>query len=79
MCLAIPGKVVEIDRTSTPLSGKVDFGGIRKKICLAYIPDVRIGEYVITHVGFAISKMNEYEAQKTLKLFDELLENANRE
>jgi hydrogenase expression/formation protein HypC len=74
MCLAIPGKVIEIDRTSKPLTGKVDFGGIKKQVCLEYVPDVKIGEYVIAHVGFAISTMDETEAQKTLELFDEVRE-----
>jgi hydrogenase expression/formation protein HypC len=52
--------------------GKVSFGGIQKQVCLEWIPDVRIGEYVIVHVGFAISKMDEEEAQETLKLFSEV-------
>ena len=69
MCLAIPGKVVAIDAGSRPLTGSVEFGGIRKTVCLEYVPEVRIGEYVITHVGFAISRINEEEALATLTLF----------
>ncbi len=72
MCLAIPGKVVSIERASSPLMGTVNFGGIQKLICLDLVPDVRLDEYVIVHVGFAISKMDEHEAQETLKLFEEI-------
>ncbi len=72
MCLAIPGKVVEIDRTSTPVMGDVDFGGITKRVCLEWLPDIAVGEYVIVHVGFAISKVDEEEALETLKLFEKL-------
>ena len=72
MCLAIPGKVLEIDDSGEPRMGKASFGGIQKRVCLAWIPDVKIGDYVIVHVGFAISKMDEGEAMKTLKLFEEI-------
>ncbi|MBI5216877.1 MAG: HypC/HybG/HupF family hydrogenase formation chaperone [Ignavibacteriae bacterium] len=72
MCLAIPGKVVSIERERSPLMGTVNFGGIQKQVCLDLVPDVRLGEYVIVHVGFAISKMDEHEAQETLKLFEEI-------
>jgi hydrogenase expression/formation protein HypC len=72
MCLAIPGKVLEIDDSSEPRMGKASFGGIQKRVCLAWIPDVKVGDYVIVHVGFAISKMDEEEAMKTLKLFEEI-------
>ena len=72
MCLGIPGKVIEI-RDDTPLlMGKVDFGGVRKEACLAYTPDVRIGDYVIVHVGFAISRMDEDEALKTLEILGQM-------
>lgn len=72
MCLAIPGKVLEIDDTVQPKMGKVNFGGINKRVCLEWIPEVKVGEYVIVHVGFAISKMDEKEAMETLKIFEEL-------
>ncbi len=72
MCLAIPGKVLSIDRSTTPTMGKVDFGGIHKMICLDWMPDVRVGEYVIVHVGFAISKMDEGEALQTLEMLKEI-------
>jgi hydrogenase expression/formation protein HypC len=68
MCLGIPGKVVEI-RDDGPLRmARVDFGGVRKEACLAYVPEVQLGDYVIVHVGFAISRLDEEEAQKTLEL-----------
>lgn len=72
MCLAIPGKVIEIEAETQPKMGKVSFGGIQKRICLEWVPDVKVGEYVIVHVGFAISKMDEKEAMETLKLFEEI-------
>ena len=72
MCLAVPGKVVEIDQTSLPLTGKVAFGGILKTICFEWIPDVAVGDYVLVHVGFAISRLDEDEALKTIQLFDEM-------
>lgn len=68
MCLAIPGKVVEIHKGTEPLMGKVSFGGIIKQVCLDWLPDISIGEFVIVHVGFAISKVNEEEALETIKM-----------
>ena len=68
MCLGIPGKVVEI-RDDGPLRmARVDFGGVRKEACLAYVPEVQLGDYVIVHVGFAISQLDEEEAMKTLDI-----------
>ena len=77
MCLAIPGQVVTIDSGSESgesglRMGTVDFGGIRKSVCLDWVPEVTVGEYVIVHVGFAISRVDEEEARETLKLFDEI-------
>ncbi len=68
MCLAIPGKVLSIDADGPLKMGTVDFGGIRKSVCVEWIDDLRVGEYVIVHVGCAISKMDEAEAQATLDL-----------
>jgi hydrogenase expression/formation protein HypC len=68
MCLGIPGKVVEISDDGPLRMGKIDFGGVRKEACLAYVPEVAIGDYVIVHVGFAISRLDEDEALKTLEL-----------
>ena len=78
MCLAVPGKVVSVSGED-PLerTGKIDFGGILKEASLAYVPEAKIGDYVIVHVGFAISKMAEDEARKVfeyLKQMDELAE-----
>jgi hydrogenase expression/formation protein HypC len=72
MCLAIPGKVLSIDTSVQPTMGTVSFGGIEKRVCLEWIPDVELGDYVIVHVGFAISKMDENEALETLKLIEEI-------
>ncbi len=72
MCLAVPGKVLEIDTGSNPIMGKVSFGGIKKEVCLDLVPDVKIGEYVIVHVGFAINTLDEEEAQETLKLLEQM-------
>lgn len=76
MCLAIPGKIVSINNTeSLTRMGKVDFGGILKEVSLAYVPDAKEGDYVIVHVGFAISRVEETEARKVfeyLKEMDEL-------
>jgi hydrogenase expression/formation protein HypC len=72
MCLAIPGKVLSIDTTVQPTMGVVSFGGIEKRVCLEWTPEVSLGDYVIVHVGFAISKMDEQEALETLKLIQEI-------
>ena len=73
MCLGIPGKVVELrDDTGFPM-GMVDFGGVRREVCLAYVErDVALGDYVIVHVGFAISKVNEAEAKRTFEVLREM-------
>ena len=68
MCLGIPGKVVEINDEGPLRMARVDFGGVRKEACLAYVPEVKVGDYVIVHVGFAISQLDEEEAQKTLEI-----------
>jgi hydrogenase expression/formation protein HypC len=68
MCLGIPGRVIEIRDDGGLAMGKVDFGGVRKEACLAYIPEIQLGDYVIVHVGFAISRLDEEEALKTLEI-----------
>ena len=75
MCLAVPGKIESIIGTE-PMTrkGRVNFGGIIKEVFLAYVPEAGIGDYVIVHVGFAISKINEREAQRTLNYLDQLEE-----
>lgn len=72
MCLAIPGKLIEIAEGSEPRMGTVDFRGIRKQICLELTPGVQPGEYVLVHVGFAINKMDEHEANTTFDLIREM-------
>ena len=71
MCLAIPGKVLSVQTGATPLMGRVSFSGVEKEVCLEWMPDVRPGEYVIVHVGFAITKMDEEEALETLRVIRE--------
>jgi hydrogenase expression/formation protein HypC len=62
--------VIRIDPDSEPLMGTVNFGGITKQICLAWVPEVTVGEYVVVHVGFAISRLDEAEAMETLKMIE---------
>jgi hydrogenase expression/formation protein HypC len=79
MCLAIPGRLVEIEDQEALLSmGQVDFGGVKRRVCLAYVPEAEVGDYVLVHVGFAISRLDQQEAQETLALISEagLLETA---
>jgi hydrogenase expression/formation protein HypC len=73
MCLGIPGRIVEIhDGEGLPM-GVVDFGGVRREVCLAYVADqVRVGDYAVVHVGFAISKVDEAEAQRTFAVLREM-------
>ena len=72
MCLAIPGKVVEFHENDGIRMSKVDFGGITREACLEYPPEVAIGDYVLVHVGFAISKVDAEEAARTYKYLEEL-------
>ena len=72
MCLGVPGKITEIYEANGLKMGKIDFGGVTREACLAYIPDVEVGEYCIIHVGFAISKLSETEAMETLQLLQEI-------
>ena len=72
MCLAVPGRVLEIGEEDGTQMADVDFGGVRKEVCLEYIPDVRVGEYVVVHVGFAIQRLDEQSAIETLANFDKL-------
>ncbi len=72
MCLGIPGKIVEIYEANGLLMGKVDFGGVVKETCLAYVPEAQIGQYTVVHVGFALNLIDEDEAQKTLELLQEI-------
>ena len=80
MCLGVPGKVIEIEENSLGMPmGKVDFAGITKEVCLAYVPEVQLGEYVIVHVGFAISVVDEEEAMQVFEYLKEMEELAELE
>jgi len=72
MCLAVPGKVVEITGEGVLRMGKVDFSGVQRQACLAYVPEVRLGDYVLVHVGFAISRIDEQAAHETLAALAEI-------
>jgi hydrogenase expression/formation protein HypC len=72
MCLAVPGRVLSIAEVDGTLMADVDFGGVRKNVCLQYIPDATVGEYVVVHVGFAIQRLDEKSAQETLANFERL-------
>jgi hydrogenase expression/formation protein HypC len=72
MCLAVPGKLIEIFQVSSTRMGKVDFGGVFREVCLEAVPEATIGQYVIVHAGFALNILSEEEAQATLDAFREL-------
>jgi hydrogenase expression/formation protein HypC len=72
MCLGIPGKIIEVHETNGLPMGKIDFGGVIKEACLAYVPEAKVGDYTIVHVGFALNVIDEEEAQKTLDLLSEI-------
>jgi hydrogenase expression/formation protein HypC len=72
MCLAVPGQVQEIYESNGTRMGKVDFGGVIKEVCLAYVPEIELGDYTIVHVGFAISRIDEESALETLRMFEEM-------
>ncbi|WP_166831761.1 HypC/HybG/HupF family hydrogenase formation chaperone [Thalassoroseus pseudoceratinae] len=74
MCLGIPGLVIELYTEHDVLMGRVDFDGVRKEVCLAYLPEVSVGNYVIVHVGFALSIVDETEAQEVFKFLDQMSE-----
>ncbi len=72
MCLAVPGQVKEIYGEHGTQMGRVNFGGIVKEVCLAYLPDIAVGEYVVVHVGFAINKLDEAAAMESIRTFKEM-------
>lgn len=72
MCLGVPGKIIEIYESGGLKMGKIDFGGVTREACLAYVPEAEIGDYTVIHVGFAISQLSEEEAQETLALLREI-------
>ena len=72
MCLAIPGRIEEIYQKEGLKMARVDFGGVKREVCLDYVPEAKIGEYCIIHVGFAISLLSESEANETLALLKDI-------
>lgn len=73
MCLAVPGKIISLlDEAPLFSTGKIDFSGVTKEVSLAYVPEAKIGDYVIVHAGFALSIVDEEEAQASLQAFQEL-------
>ncbi|GHH86790.1 hypothetical protein GCM10018793_60080 [Streptomyces sulfonofaciens] len=69
MCLAVPGQVVATEERDGIPMAKVDFGGVVKDVCLAYLPDIEVGDYAVVHVGFALQRLDEESALATLELF----------
>ena len=72
MCLAVPGKIVSIDTSAALRMAKVNFCGVGKDVCLEWLPEAQIGDYVLVHVGFALSKIDEKEAEETLRMLTEM-------
>jgi hydrogenase expression/formation protein HypC len=72
MCLAVPGRVVDVSRQDDILMGKVDFGGVARRVCLEHVPDVNPGDYVLVHVGFALARVDEAEAHRLLGFLREM-------
>jgi hydrogenase expression/formation protein HypC len=72
MCLGVPGKIIEIYQDGELRMGKIDFGGVVREACLAYVPEAEIGDYTVIHVGFAISLVSEEEAQASLEILTEI-------
>jgi len=80
MCLGVPGKILSIEPNAVGLTmGKVSFGGIGKEVCLAYVPEAQVGDYVIVHAGFALNKLDEQEAAEVFALLKEMGELAELE
>jgi len=76
MCLAVPGRVGQIHSDDELRMARIDFGGVSREACLAYVPEAKVGDYVLVHVGFAISVIDEQAAQETLALLEQLGEPA---
>ncbi len=72
MCLAVPGKIEQVYEENGTRMGKINFGGVIKEACLAYVPELEVGDYTIVHVGFALSRIDEASAQETLAEFEKL-------
>jgi hydrogenase expression/formation protein HypC len=74
MCLGVPGKIIEIYEAGGLKMGKIDFGGVKREVCLAYVPEAKVGDYTVIHVGFAISLLSEEEALASLDTIREIIE-----
>jgi hydrogenase expression/formation protein HypC len=74
MCLGVPGKIIEIYERNGLAMGKLDFGGVYREACLAYVPEAQVGDYGLVHVGFVLNLLDETEAQETLKLLQEIVD-----
>ena len=72
MCLGVPGKIIEIYERNGLKMGKIDFGGITREACLSYVPEAKLGDFALVHVGFALNLISEQEAQETLALLNEI-------
>jgi len=73
MCLAVPGKITSIDESNPELKmAKVNFNGVTKDVCVQWLPEVKVGEYVLVHVGFALNKIDEKDAEETLQMLKEM-------
>jgi len=73
MCLAVPGKIISIDKSNPDMKmAKVNFGGVNKNICIQWVDDLTVGDYILAHVGFALNKINEEDAEETLKILRDM-------
>lgn len=72
MCLAVPGQIQDVYETEGTRMGRVSFGGVVKEVCLAFVPELTVGDYTIVHVGFALGKIDEETAKETLRAFEEM-------
>jgi len=72
MCLGVPAKIIDIYEANGLAMGRVDFGGITQEVCLAYVPEAKIGQYAVIHVGFALNLLDEEEALATLELLKQI-------
>lgn len=73
MCLGVPGKIIEIYQANGLSMGRIDFGGVLREACLTYVPEAKVGDYVLVHVGFALNVIGEEEANETLTLLNEIV------
>lgn len=72
MCLGIPGQVIQIYELDGTMMSRVDFGGVLQEVCIATVPEVQLGQYVIVHAGFALNVLSDEEAEETIKLLNEV-------